>query len=267
MSPYLNSLMEKMNMTCDMAQKRPMLVTVAFAGRRKTFSYYSNDLTLCVGDLVFVDGMFSEETGIVKDIQLDYATPPYNMKWIRSVVQARVQGHFFEDGESMVSLNGTLSAEQYFAMALGIASHTRKANKIALGCGIDLGSFEYDSRCSVAEVFKGRMAYEDDCVTFLSVDDEGYGNACLRRNHFSDGTHDCIYLPFFVHNNMVYFETRDDTLDTLFKHEIAILFRLRSVLKKITCYKKTFVLCNKHHFARILDHATGHVDITYNYKD
>ena len=125
--------------------------------------------------------------------------------------------------------------------------------------------FDYDARCTVVEVFKGRMAYEDGAVTYLSLDEDGHGHAFFRYTNARHGGYMYGYIPFYYRNGWVYFETSERT--KLNKQEIAILFQLRSVLAKITSNNKSVVRCANQDFARILDYATGHIDITYNYKD
>jgi len=244
---------------------KPLLVAVSFERIGRTLSYYCDDGKIRIGDVVMVDGMLSTDIGVVSDVKLDYVTPPYNMKWIREIVDSEVKGHFFEDGAHMVSLNGSLSPKQYFAMALGTCVKSRPALSARLSYAVEVDSFEYDGHCAVADVFKGRMAYEDGAVTFLSLDEKGHGHACIRIGNVNLATQRFEYVPFYFRNGWVYFETADRA--RLDKREIAILFQLRTVLKKITSYQKTFVLCGKQDFATVLDYATGHVDITYNYKD
>ena len=171
----------------DRRQRPPMLVSVRFERIDRVLSYYCDDAKLKVGDVVIVDGMLSYEIGVVTDIRLNYITPPYNMKWIREIVDAEIKGHYFEDGRYMVTLNGSLSAKQYAAMALGTASETRRALSGRLSFAVEIGSFDYDSHCSVVEIFKGRMAYEEEAVTYLSMDENGHGSAFLRQVAHSHG--------------------------------------------------------------------------------
>ena len=233
------------------------LVEIEFDNNNTKLSYLCDIETLEVGDLVTVDGKLEDQIGTVTKVLKTFKIPKFEMRWVTAILDRDLTGEYRKIGDDIVSLGGTLTAEKFCTMFIG---EKYKGNE---GIGeadlnIDLDTFEKSDLIDDELVMlKGKDYYKSNRVAYLSLQD-GVGKAYIIGSEWYE-------LDFKYEDGKITYIACECPYFGNCKHVVAVLFKLREMLKKIKkidC-RANFTACRKECFNRILSAAKGRITLEY----
>ncbi|MBR2646016.1 MAG: hypothetical protein IKD47_00440 [Clostridia bacterium] len=230
------------------------LVEVKFSDGVR-LSYFSDFSEIKKGDVVTVEGKLEKSVAVVTKVLKSFKKPKFDMRWITSIVDMNVEGHYYRIGEDMVAFEHSLTAGKILTILTG-----EKYNENE-GIGEDdLQIVLKDLENS--EVFddelikmKGRALYKGNAVTYIYLK-SGAGKAIVRGSQWYE-------IDFRYENGVVTYLACDCPYFGYCKHVYAFLLKLRETLKQLSKAEKTdeFVLCQKQCFHYILSYVKGKVTL------
>lgn len=251
---HIKEVLEKIEEKQNEERKATRLVNVNF-GYGQDLCYLSDMENIEVGDLVTVEGKKEDEIGVVKTVRKSFKIPKFEMKWIESVINRDVSGNYFKLDEDMVSLDATLTAEQFISMSIGM----KYKDNQAIGeeeLDVDLENFEENELFENELVkIRGKELYKAKAVKFISLQD-GVGKAIVRGGEWYE-------IDFGYANGKITYLACECPYFEECKHEIALLYKLRELLKKLAkkTNKENFVICAKDYFGGILSLGKGRITL------
>lgn len=218
-------------------------------------SYLSDIETIEVGDLVTVEGKMEDSIGLVKTVKKSFKIPKFEMKWVERVLDRDITGDYFRLNEDMVSTNCALTAEKFMTVYVG---NKYKANQ---GVGEDemdllLEDFEKNELFDNELVkLKGKELFKANAVPFISLQN-GVGKAIVRGGEWYE-------IDFHYSAGRITYMACDCPYFGECKHEIALLYKLRELLKKLSekIDTQNFVMCRKECLNAMLSYGKGKVSI------
>ncbi len=218
-------------------------------------SYLSDIETIEVGDLVTVEGKLEDAIGLVKTVKKSFKIPKFEMKWVERVLDRDISGDYFRLNEDMVSTNCVLTAEKFMTIYVG---DKYKANQ---GIGEDemelsLDDFEQNELFDNELVkLKGKELFKANAVPFISLRN-GVGKAIVRGGEWYE-------IDFRYSAGRITYMACDCPYFGECKHEIAFLYKLRELLKKLSekIDTQNFVMCRKECLNAMLSYGKGKVSI------
>lgn len=229
------------------------LVEVHFYGRGMGLSYLCEDEGVKVGDLVTVEGKLEGLIGKVKRVLKSFKIPKFEMKWINKILDCDATGDYFKLEDDIISFNSALTSEKFYSM------YVEQAYNSVEGLGeadmdINLENFEAsDFVESELVMLKGKALYQDGCIAFISLKD-GIGKAYALGSQWYE-------IDFKYAKGKITYIACECPYFGNCKHEVALLFKLREIFKKLKGYEESenFVLCRQECFYSILSNATGKI--------
>ncbi|MBE6703000.1 MAG: hypothetical protein E7585_06290 [Ruminococcaceae bacterium] len=233
------------------------LVEIQFDSHDSKLSYLCKIENIEVGDLVTVDGKLEDQIGTVTKVLKAFKTPKFEMKWVTAVLNRDLTGEYRKIGDDIVSLGGTLTSEKFCTMYIG---ERYKGNE---GIGeadldIDLATFEESGFIDDELVMlKGKDYYKHDRVAYISLQN-GMGKAYVIGSEWYE-------IDFKYEDGKVTYIACECPYFGNCKHIVAVLFKLREMLKKIRKIDcgANFTACRKECFNHLLTAAKGRIVLDY----
>ena len=232
------------------------LVQIGFACSELTFSYLSDIEDIQAGDLVMVQGALQGEIGVVKKVKKHFKIPKMEMQWVERVVDREISGAYFRLGEDIVSFDCVLTAEKFMTLCIG-KSYKQNNSVGEEEMQLDLEEFEKaDAFQNELVKIRGKQLYLDNAVKFISLQN-GEGKAFVCGG-------DWYEVDFRYNGEKITYLACDCPCFEDCKHEVALLHKLREILKKLCQYtnNENFVICQHICFSKMTVYGKGAVNLT-----
>lgn len=207
------------------AEPRKSVVQVHFPGRDMDLAYYNDRFDLNPGDRVYVDGKLEGQLGQVTSVTYNFKIKLSQYQRVIARVDTEVHGSFFMAGSYFLTFDPqALPARQ----AAGWFRAPEKSDE-EYASGTDNSGFRLedmkDWKVTQSVADRGHEYYLEDRVRYLCLDDtKGYAIVQGTQN----------YIVEFAYRDG---EIRNLTCDCFCsypcKHEVAVMFQLRDILKTI----------------------------------
>jgi len=228
------------------------LVDVLFVNGQ-TLCYLSDLKEIAVDDIVEVEGKMEKKLGKVVEVKKSFKVPKFDMKWIVKVVDMTISGDFKLFGDMYLSNNAHFSPSVFS----NLWTKRKYVESEIYGVGelrISLDKFEKEEMFDdELLLIKGKEIYKNDDVLYISCE-KGKGKAFVNGSSLYE-------IDFEIEGNLITRLECDCPCMDNCKHEVALLYKLRELSKKIDLLNDKFVVCDKYVFSKILPHAKGNITI------
>ena len=229
------------------------LVDVLFVNGQ-TFCYLCDIDNIKVDDIVEVEGKMEKKLGKVVKVKKSFKVPKFDMKWVVKTVDRTISGDFKLLGDMYLSYNAQFSPSVF--SNLWTKRKYKESEIYGEGeLSLNLDKFEKDEMFDdELLLIKGKEIYKNDDVLYIACEN-GKGKAFVNGSSLYEIDFEIDGLDIITR-----LECDCPCMDNC-KHEVALLYKLRELSKKIDLLNDKFVVCDKYVFSKILPHAKGNITI------
>lgn len=236
-------------------RKIKRLVEISFKGSEYGLSYLCDDENIAVGDLVYVDGKLEEQVGVVEKVLKTFKVPKFDMHWVTKVLDRDIAGTYNTLQKDFISFDSSLTAEKFCTMFI---NEKYNPDQVYGDENVNISLSDFDKSDLVSDqltLLKGKEIYKSERILFISLKD-GIGKAYVAGSKLYE-------LDFKVQNGMLKFIACECPYFDNCKHEIALLFRLKELIKEKIVKENdfNFVLCKKSCFFNLATYGKGKIII------